>query len=185
MAGEGKRFEREFKKSAEKQGLLCVRFNDSDMSYNPNKELRSKFTTTNPSDFLIYKFPYVFFIENKSTKYKSISFELNEKDNGMIHLHQIRDLSNLTLYEGVHAGFVFNFRHEEENEPYTEDTYYMSIQDFNNFVSSTDRKSITPMLIVQYGGFLIDAKQRRKLYEYNVDDMLNQIVKREGGKDAN
>ena len=180
MAGEGKRFEREFKKSAESQGLLCIRFNDTDMSFNPNKELRSRFTTTNPADFLIIRSPYTFFIENKSTKYKSISFEREENDNGMIHLHQIRDLSNLVLYQGVFAGFVFNFRTEEEGEPYSESTYYMAIQNFNDFLCETDRKSITPALILQYGGFAVEATQRRKLYTYNVSEMLNQIITREG-----
>ena len=86
MANEGKRFERQFKESADKEGILCVRFNDSDMSFNPNKEFRSRFTAKNPADFFIYRYPYVYFLELKSTKYKSISFEREKGDQGMIHL---------------------------------------------------------------------------------------------------
>ncbi len=181
MAGEGKRFERLFKESATKQGILCVRFNDSDMSYNPNKELRSRFTAHNPADFFIYKYPYIFFLEMKSTRYKSMSFEREEDDNGMIHLTQIRSLSNIILYEPVRAGFVFNFRIEDDYEPYSEETFYMSIQNFNTFYCSTDKKSINKKDILSNGGFLVDAKKKRKLYDYDVNMMLLEINEREGG----
>lgn len=181
MAGEGKKFERMFKDSATKQGILCVRFNDSDMSYNLNKELRSRFTAKNPADFFIYKYPYVFFLEMKSTKYKSMSFERDEYDSGMIHLTQIQSLSNLVLYEPVRAGFVFNFRNENDDEVYSEETFYMSIQNFNSFYCNTDKMSINKKDILSNGGFLIEARQRRKYYDYNVNMMLLEINEREGG----
>jgi hypothetical protein len=40
----GKVFEQEWRKSSENQDLLIIRLTDSDMSFNPNKELRSRFT---------------------------------------------------------------------------------------------------------------------------------------------
>jgi hypothetical protein len=40
----GKVFEQEWRKSSENQNLLIIRLADSDMSFNPNKELRSRFT---------------------------------------------------------------------------------------------------------------------------------------------
>jgi ribosome maturation protein Sdo1 len=71
---------------------------------------------------------------------------------------------------------VFNFRNEKEGTPYTEDTYYMSIEDFSAFYNSSDKKSINKLDIVQNGGIIIDAKQRKKLYNYNVKKMLEDIV---------
>lgn len=174
----GKMFEAQFKESAQEQGLLIIRFKDSDMSFNKNKELRhTSFTTTNPADFFVYEYPYIYFLELKSTKYKSISFQREEEDKSMILLHQIRDLSNLKLYEKVQSGFVFNFRTEDEGIPYSEITYYMDIEDFVRFYVATDKKSIAPIDIVQYGGFIIDAKQKRKYYSYDVNKMLKDIIK--------
>lgn len=180
MANEGKRFERQFKESADKEGILCVRFNDSDMSFNPNKEFRSRFTAKNPADFFIYRYPYVYFLELKSTKYKSISFEREKGDQGMIHLSQIQSLSNLPLYDGVRAGLILNFRNEESDEVYTEETYYLSIQNFNKFFCESDKKSVNKKDILSVGGFLMESQKKRKLYHYNVNSLLKNIDLREG-----
>lgn len=118
----------------------------------------------------------IFFLEMKSTKYKSFSFQRTEEDDGMIKLHQINSLVNLGQFEESQAGFVFNFRDEKEGHAYTEDTYYMSIQNFSDFFVSTDKKSINKLDIVQHGGIIIEAKQRRKLYDYNVKKMLSDIL---------
>ena len=54
MKNAGKKFEQLWKQSAEKQDLFILRLNDSDMSFNPNKELRSRFTLKSPADFVLY-----------------------------------------------------------------------------------------------------------------------------------
>ena len=118
----------------------------------------------------------------KSTHSKSMSFQKEEKDGGMIKLHQINSLVNLAQYEEAQAGFVLNFRDEREGHPYTEDTYYMSIEDFSSFYASTDKKSMSKLDIVQNGGIIVDAKQRRKLYDYNVKKMLEDIIKEKEGE---
>lgn len=182
MANEGKRFERRFKEAADKQGLLCIRFNDSDMSFNPNREFRSRFTAKNPADFFIYRYPYIYFLELKSSQYSSISFEREEHEKKMIHLSQIQSLSNLVLYNKVRAGLLLNFRSEEEGEVYTEETYYMSIENFNDFLCNTDKKSVNKNDILMYGGFEIESQKKRKLYTYNVESLLNEIdIRKEVG----
>ena len=50
----GKKWEQNFKENALKQDLFIIRFNDSDLSFNENKDLRSKFTPKSPADFMIY-----------------------------------------------------------------------------------------------------------------------------------
>ena len=50
----GKKWEKNFKENALKQDLFIIRFNDSDLSFNENKDLRSKFTPKSPADFMIY-----------------------------------------------------------------------------------------------------------------------------------
>ena len=150
------------------------------MSFNPNKELRSRFTIQQPCDYIMHYNGNIFFLEMKSTHSKSMSFQREEKDGGMIKLHQINSLVNLAQYEGAQAGFVLNFRDEREGHLYTEDTYYISIEDFSSFYASTDKKSISKLDIVQNGGIIVDAKQRRKLYDYNVRKMLGDIIKEKG-----
>lgn len=148
------------------------------MSFNPNKELRSRFTIQQPCDFIMHYSGNIFFLEMKSTKYKSITFQREEDDEGMIKLHQINALVNLGMFEEAQAGFVLNFRDEREGHPYIEDTYYISIQDFSNFYESTTKKSINKLDVVQNGGVIVEAKQRRKLYDYNAKKMLSDILQK-------
>lgn len=177
MQNAGKRFEQLWKQSAEKQNLFILRLNDSDLSFNPNKELRSRFTLKSPADFIMFYDGHLFMLEMKSTHSKSISFQREPDDGGMIKLHQISSLSNAGLHDGVMRGFVINFRIENDNEPYSEDTYYWPIEAFNDYFASTDRKSAKPIDIVQHGGIIVKQHQKRKLYDYDVKKMLEDIIK--------
>lgn len=180
MKNAGKKFEQLWKQSAEKQGLFILRLNDSDMSFNPNKELRSRFTLKSPCDFIMFNDGHLYMLEMKSTHSKSISFQRELDNGGMIKLHQISSLSNAGLHERVEAGFVINFRNETEGESYSEDTYYWPIEAFNDYFVSNDRKSAKPIDIVQHGGIIVSQEQRRKLYDYDVKKMLEDIIKEKG-----
>ena len=90
----GKKFERQWKISADNQEVFCLRLNDSDLSFNQNKELRSRFTMQNPCDFIMFNQGNLFALELKSTHLKSIGIQREIKDNGMIKLHQINSLLN-------------------------------------------------------------------------------------------
>lgn len=177
MKNAGKKFEQLWKQSAEKQDLFILRLNDSDMSFNPNKELRSRFTLKSPCDFIMFYGGHLFMLEMKSTHSKSISFQREPDDGGMIKLHQISSLSNAGLHKDVESRFVINFRHEEYGEPYSEDTYFWPIEAFNDYFVSNDRKSAKPIDIVQHGGIIVKQEQRRKLYDYDVKKMLEDIIK--------
>ena len=180
MKNAGKKFEQLWKQSAEKQDLFILRLNDSDMSFNPNKELRSRFTLKSPCDFIMFYNGHLFMLEMKSTHSKSISFQREPDDGGMIKLHQISSLSNAGLHEDVVAGFIINFRVEEDGKPYSEDTYFWPIEAFNDYFVSNDRKSAKPIDIVQHGGIIVKQEQKRKLYDYNVKKMLEDIIKEKG-----
>ena len=56
----GKIFERQFKQSAQNQNLLIVRLNDTDLSFNPLVQNFTRFTATNPCDFIMYLYPNIF-----------------------------------------------------------------------------------------------------------------------------
>ena len=66
----------------------------------------------------------------------------------MIKLHQIEALTNASEFAGVKAGFLFCFYNDKTDQ---EATYYMSIQNFNKFLKSTEKKSINIIDVVTYG----------------------------------
>lgn len=170
----GKKFERNFKESALRQELFFLRLNDSDLSFGGVKG--SRFTPTNPCDFIGFLDGKLFMLELKSTCYKSIPIQRNpEEEKKMIKAHQISDLSKYSLYEGIYSGFVFNFRDDDCIQ--NEDTYYMSIEDFNNFLYETDKKSINKLDIIEHGGFKINQILRRTNYAYDVKNMFKEIIK--------
>lgn len=177
----GKNFERQFKLSCDQQDLLIVRLNDSDLSFNPLTKNFTRFTAKNPCDYILFSYPNIFFMELKSTEYNSISIQENIEEEKMIKLHQINSLTNLSLHEGVFAGFVLNFREKENLE---EDTYFLSIQNFLKFKEATQKKSINKLDVVQYGGVKINQTLKRTQYIYHVDELLKKIQEREGKKDG-
>ena len=130
---------------------------------------------------MIYQFPNVFFFELKSTHYKSISFQRDLEETAMIKLDQINSLIKLSQAKGSNAGFVLNFRNDKEGEPYSEDTFYISISNFCKFYNETDKKSISKLDIVQNGGIRLQGVQKRKYYVYDIEKMLKEIVSQEEG----
>ena len=79
----------------------------------------------------------------------------------MIKLDQINSLIKLSQAKGSNAGFVLNFRNDKEGEPYSEDTFYISISKLD---------------IVQNGGIRLQGAQKRKYYVYDIEKMLKEIV---------
>ena len=174
----GKKFETQFKESSEKDKLFLLRLNDTDLSYNGNQ--MSRFTPKNKFDFLLFKSPNLFCLELKSTAYDSFSIQRNPKEpNKMIKWHQIQELIKASFYDGVYAGFVFNFRNEKQ-PLLEEETYYMSIKNFCNFLVENEKKSINKKEVQKYGGIIIEQKKKRVLYTYNIKKMLEDILDREG-----
>ena len=170
----GKIFESNFKTAVQKakEGEIFIyRIKDTDTSYNHTET--SKYTHNNLCDYFMYYNGILYALELKSTCYKSIGFELDpKKPQKMIKSHQIEGLTKLIPYEGIVAGFVFNFRDEDRGD---EQTYFMRIEDFNEFVYNTDKKSINAGDIVIYGGILVENTKQRKWFTYNVDKMIEDI----------
>ena len=173
----GKKFERQWKISADNQEVFCLRLNDSDLSFNQNKELRSRFTMQNPCDFIMFNQGNLFALELKSTHLKSIGIQREPKDNGMIKLHQINSLLHFRQYEGVISGFILNYRDDENIR--NEKTYFLDIIDFNKFLCDSEKKSINQNDVILYNGLLINQTIKRTLYTYDVKGILDRLVEKE------
>ena len=180
MKNKGKIFEEKFYESSQKQNIFIHRLKDTDLSFNGNPV--SSFTPTNKCDFYLFGNiekgkGNLFAIECKSTKYSSMSIELNEEETNakMIKLHQMKSLHKMSQIDGIYAGFVLNFRDEEKN---LEDTYYMSIEKFLKFLQETQKKSINKT-DCELRGIKVESVLLRKYYNYNVERMIRDIVKEE------
>lgn len=180
MKNEGKIFEQSFQESLEKEGLYVFRVKDSPSSFGGQTQSVVRFTLNNPYDFIMYHYPYYYALELKSTKSNALSFNIWDKKDtnyvktAMIKKHQIEGLSNADKHKGIIAGFVINFRNDNHNEKVKEqETYFLSIANFNNFVHGTNKKSINKNDVISYGGLLIEQEIKKVKYNYKVKDWLN------------
>lgn len=172
-ANEGKKFEKDIKESCENQGIWIIRLSDSSLSW--QHERTSRFTVNNPCDFLAFQKPNLFAIECKSTKYKSMSFSTNPDEKSvMIKAHQINSLINFSLVDGIYAGFILNFRNDEDVSKGI--TYWWSIQDFSDFINNTDKQSINKLDVIQHNGIIIEQKLKRVRFTYNIEKLINDIT---------
>lgn len=172
----GKVFERQFKSSIPDYCYL-QRIPDPPQSFAKSKT--TKFSVKNPYDFIMYdsNSKHLFCFELKTTKYKSIGFEdinSNEKQNKMIHKHQIQGLYDASKYDGIVAGFILNFRDENKH---IERTYFQEINSFLSMVNKINKKSFNELdLIVDGGALKIDGIKKRVNYTWNIDKFLNDVM---------
>lgn len=170
----GKVFEQNFKKSCERQEILCIRLNDSSTSFVMEKNAR--FTPQNPCDFIVNYNGIMFPIECKSTEYNSFSIQrLPEEKNKMIKLHQINSLVQFSQYKKVFPCFIFNFR-ENKKRGTNDISYLLAINKFSDFLVDNDKKSINKLDIIQYGGIIIEQKRLVSNFRYDLKKAFNNLL---------
>ena len=159
----GKVFEHEFKDSAQKQGIWCMRIADT---YAPAKAIsEDSFIPQQPCDFIAHYDGTLWLLELKSTEKKYMTIE-RDGNRGMIKKHQYEQMFQKI---GEHERAILVLQFEREN------TYGLLIQDFMRFLQENEKKSINKLDVVQYGGFIIEQKLLRKNYCYNVKKLLTSI----------
>lgn len=151
---------------------LIIRLNDTAQSF--QKSNFARFTPKNKCDFIVFntKSQILYCLELKSTKYKSISFEdiySNEEQNKMIHKHQIIALSDFSVYDNVVAGFVLNFRDEENN---MERTYFQNIDDFLEMCKDINKKSFNELDLLTHNAIKLEGERKRTNYVWFVNKMF-------------
>lgn len=166
----GKVFEQNFKKSVDESKIYYLRLKDSPASFGQDSS-KVRFTADNPYDNFCFYERTLFPLELKSTKTTSFSFQRNRKEKGKnIKLSQIEGLTKASKYNGVYAGFVFNFDGGE--------TVWMDIRDFNKFYNTTSKKSINYQDILQYDCVIIKKHLLKVNYRYEITKFLNEIIKK-------
>lgn len=168
----GKSFEQQFKVSVPDYCLLH-RLRDSAQSFNQSNLTR--FSWDNPCDFFLFdSISHILYcLELKTTKNKYMTFEdieSDEKQNKMIHKHQILSLLDFAKFENVVAGFIFNFRDEVHD---MERTYFQDVESFVKMCKSIHKSSFNEMDLILNGAVKIHGTKKRVKYVWNIDEFLN------------
>lgn len=171
----GKKFEQQFYLSVPKYCFI-YRLKDSSQSF--IRETNSKFSWDNPCDYFLFdtKNRIMYCLELKTTGGKSISFEninSTEKENKMIHKHQIKSLLKFSDYNNVVAGFIFNFRNEKDN---TQRTYFQAVKNFEEMCINIKKKSFNEIDLLMHSAIKINGEKKRVNYHWDIDNFLNYYV---------
>lgn len=158
---EGKKFEQDFKNSIPSK-CWYYRFKDGTANFDGAKEEDSdeyknknvRFQAKNICDCMVFHAGFLYLLELKSTKSKSLPFS-------MIRDNQIKELTKADDFNKIIPGFIINFRAVSE-------TYFMNIRQFNEFVETTDRKSI-PLDFFRIECTLVPQELRRVRTRYLLD----------------
>jgi penicillin-binding protein-related factor A (putative recombinase) len=170
----GKNLEQDIQSSAKEQGIFFYRIKDvPPMMLKPNSRV-----SKNDFDSFIYKKPNLFPIELKSTKGKSFSFS-----ESIIKEHQIKALEDAARYDGLIAGFIFNFR-EPENK-----AFFVHISDFITYKNIAENqlehtykskinKSSIPIGICEEIGIEISNVKKKVRYRYYINKLISELIDR-------
>ena len=162
----GKRFEDNWKASIPEE-IFYYRPPDSAQSFGSSMNIR--FSSKSPCDCFLYDGDFLYTLELKSVGTKSISFERNKSDNGVIHIHQIDNLIKFSKYKNVIAGFILDFRLSEK-------TYFLSIGDFEQLSRFVAKKSFNEEDIYEWCDPIeINKKKLKVNYRYDVNKLLYDI----------
>lgn len=176
----GKKFEKNLKEAAKKEGIFFYRIADSTQSFGGGN---SSFTHDSLADAFVFYEGTLFALELKSTKFKSVTVERDntaENSHKMIKKNQIKNLIECQSYDNVEACFIFNFREQDGDVILNEHTYIMNINDFSNFLESTDKMSINEKDILEFGGLPIESIKKKKWFTYKIKDGLENYLRKEG-----
>lgn len=164
----GKDFELQIKKSAPPYSLL-YRLPDAAQSFGGGN---LRFSRKNPFDFLLWdsKTHTLYALELKTVSGKSISFERNKDEHGLIHWHQICGLYDWSCYDGIIAGFIIEFRAIEK-------TIFIKIDEFKKMMSFIPKKSFTinDLEANSISYFVIPQHIARTKYTYDIDKLLTNF----------
>ncbi|MFB0635403.1 hypothetical protein ACEPP6_08915 [Bacillus rugosus] len=176
---QGKIFEANIEKSAIDQKLFFYRIKD----VNPMFLKRGAAVSKNKYDCFLFFKGYLFPLELKSTKDKSIAFREE-----IIKAQQIKHLKDATQYPNIIPGFLFQFR-EPENK-----VYFVHINDFLTYKNIAEKqlkhtyknkvnKASIPIAICEEIGTEVRSMKKKVNYTYYLNKLCGELIKKEQSRD--
>ncbi len=155
----GKMFEQDFKQSSEKV-MAIIRLYDQAASFGGGSKTR--FSPRNICDFISYRYPFIYLLELKSHKGKSIPFvNIVTKDSDK----RLGKMVELSQRLGIRAYIIFNWRDVGN------DTFAVPANLIEKYIKTAPRKSI-PHEYTKDFGIKIGSKLKRVRYSYDVLDLM-------------
>lgn len=170
---EGKRFESCFIKSVPDY-CWHKRLNDNAASWGNGTQTR--FTSTNECDFLLFDCSTrtLSALELKTTSGSLTYWREDFENDGKKHSFQIKKNQILGLQKWskflMNCGFIINFRNKKNR------TFFVIIDDFLEYTSTLDKKSINMNDVLKMNPIEIESKLLRTNYRYNIDKFLKEIA---------
>ena len=152
----GKVFEKDFKDSVP-HDIFYYRFRDGTANFAGGSNDNVRFQQSNICDCMMFSGWWLFLLELKSTNKSTIPFS-------MIRDSQMIGLLEASKFDGVMAGYIFNYRHLEK-------TYFVKAEDIYFFKQATERQSI-PLSFVEENGILIEQTLKKVHYKYDVHKFI-------------
>lgn len=169
----GKVFEENWKKSVP-GNIWIYRPPDAAQSFNQSSNLR--FSSKSPCDYMMFDGNHFFCLELKSVAGKSISFERDKKDKGVIHYHQIEYLKSCLNFKNVIPGLIIDFRGADN-------TWFLHIKEWDGLINSISKKSFSESDLIFYSHPILISKKKLKVnYRYDVDKFIQNTTKLEDDK---
>lgn len=145
-----------------------MRINDT---YYTAKQYDPKaFVPSQVCDYILHYNGTLFMTELKSSEKKYMTIERDKA--GMIKKHQYEQMSR-NENTNEHGLFVLQFLRDTDDEI----TYAIKITDFMQFLNESDKSSINMLDVVQHGGIVVEQAVSRTRKHYNVQDVLDKLVK--------
>ena len=173
----GKNFESIIKSNAPSY-LKVTRIPDPPQSFTKRSDTR--FSKKNPYDFDCFdsKHRINYCFELKTTAQKYMSFHTCEEDekekkSANIKWHQIEGLTRASEYDNVVAGFLLNFRLDDDKQL----LYFLNIKDFNMFIKNTNKHSLNIIDVSLNGGVKINGEKIKVNYRWSLDEFLESQSK--------
>lgn len=166
---EGKIFENEIRNSVPDY-IKLLRLPDPPHSFTQRND--TKFSKKNPYDFECFDSirSTLYCFELKSTNKKYIGFQIDENDDRevLIKWHQIEGLTKASEYNNVIAGFLLNYRLNDDEQL----LYFFDIKDFNKMRKCIDKKSFNIINAVLYGAIRINGNKKRTRWNWDLDEFF-------------
>lgn len=178
---DGKKFEQDWKESFKKTNYFYLRLRDTAKWL---EGANTTFTPSNPCDSILYTPPFLWLLELKSTKGAGISFNpknpdkkpIGEKTKVMIKHNQVKSLLDASNYQGILAGFIFNYRPRQLKNSLTDNvTYFVHILDFIKFAKESEKSSINQNDCEKIG-IKINCELKKIRYKYDIENFVYQSI---------
>lgn len=159
----GKQLEQNWKLSVP-DNIFYYRPPDQAQAFGVNNNLR--FSAKSPCDCFMYNGEVLYTLELKSVGTKSISFEKEKTDKGVIHKHQIDNLVKFSKYKNVVSGFILDFRLSEK-------TYFIMIDEFIDMINHLDKKSFNENNLFEWCNPIEIQKKKLKVnWRYDIKQFV-------------